>query len=545
LRHAAFQESNPLSRHSASVGPTAVFKVFIFHFSFFNFARPVLLHSSKTKTYLFAALGIAVIAAGVFLRFQNANERILHSDEAVQAYQLWELMDTGRYEYDPVDKHGPLLYYSSLVLNKVAGIDTSELTQTNIRLVSITASAGLLYLILFGRRKRDPVSLIAAALFALSPLPVIYGAYFIQEALFALLGFLALYTFSEYWKNPTCLRAGRFGFWAAALFATKETAIIHVFAIFIATLAIQEKPFAIADWKERASLKPVLAATGVFLLIWIFFFTAALTDFSQLADSLKAFINYADRSQGQGHEKPVGYYFSLFWPQTNEGVRWGEAPFMVIAFIGFGLLVLNRDEQSRHYRLTVFYGVTCFLVYSLIPYKTPWLMLSSYVSFAYAAAFALNRFLTGRNPIWFRLVASGIIGFVCWQQYQSTKLGNYYAADARNPYLYQHTSPQFAKLVQRIEDLEELNPSTNLSIAVGGDDNAWPLPWYLRDNATVGYWTDSSKAPALDLVIGPVGSLPSSLSETHIVEYHGLRVNVILECWIRNELWDAFMKTRE
>ncbi|MGY8696456.1 MAG: glycosyltransferase family 39 protein, partial [Verrucomicrobiia bacterium] len=348
-----------------------------------------MLHSSKTKTYLFAAVGIAVIAAGVFLRFQNANERILHSDEAVQAYQLWELMDTGRYKYDPIDKHGPLLYYSSLVLNKVAGIDASELSQTNVRLASITASAGLLYLILFGRRKRDSVALIAAALFALSPLPVIYGAYFVQEALFTLLGFLALYTFREYWKNPTCMRAGRFGFWAAALFATKETAIIHLFAIFIATLAIQEKPFTFSDWKDRASLKPVAVSIGIFFAVWIFFFTAALSDFSQLTDSFKAFINYADRSQGQGHEKSMGYYFSLFWPQTNEGVRWGEAPFLVIAFIGLGLLALNRDERSLHYRLSVFYGFTCFLVYTLIPYKTPWLMLSSYVSFAYAAAFAL------------------------------------------------------------------------------------------------------------------------------------------------------------
>jgi uncharacterized protein (TIGR03663 family) len=504
-----------------------------------------LLHSSKTKTYLFAAVGIAVIAAGVFLRFQNANKRILHSDEAVQSYQLWELMDTGRYKYDPIDKHGPLLYYSSLVLNKVAGIDASELSQTNVRLASITASAGLLYLILFGRRKRDSVALIAAALFALSPLPVIYGAYFVQEALFTLLGFLALYTFREYWKNPTCMRAGRFGFWAAALFATKETAIIHLFAIFIATLAIQEKPFTFSDWKDRASLKPVAVSIGIFFAVWIFFFTAALSDFSQLTDSFKAFINYADRSQGQGHEKSMGYYFSLFWPQTNEGVRWGEAPFLVIAFIGFGLLALNRDERSLHYRLSVFYGFTCFLVYTLIPYKTPWLMLSSYVSFAYAAAFALHRFTSSRNALWIRLVACGILGFVFWQQYQSTKLANYYSADARNPYLYQHTSPQFSKLIQRIEDLEALTPSTNLSIAVGGDDSAWPLPWYLRENATVGYWTDPSKAPALDLVIGPVGSLPSSLAKTHIVEYHGLRTNVILEFWIRNELWDVFMKTRE
>ncbi|MBT5168597.1 MAG: TIGR03663 family protein [Opitutales bacterium] len=501
--------------------------------------------SPKINSYLFVAVGVAVIAAGMFLRVQNADRRILHSDEAVQAFQLWELMNTGHYEYDPVDKHGPLLYYTSLVLNKITGIDALELSQKNVRLVSIVASAGLLYLIAFGSRKRDPVALMAAALFALSPLPVIYGAYFVQEALFALLGFLALYTFSDYWKNPTCLRAGRFGLWAAALFATKETAVVHIFALFVATVVVQWKPFDLAEWKVRASLKPVSVAIGVFIAIWIFFFTAALSDFGQLTDSFKAFINYADRSQGQGHEKSIAYYSSLFWPRTIEGTRWGEAPFILLAFVGFGLLALNRDKRSRHYRLSVFYGVTCFVVYSLIPYKTPWLMLSSYVSFAYAAAFALSRFLVPRNTIWVRLTASCVVVLICWHQYQSTKLANYYAADARNPYLYQHTSPQFSKLVRRIADLEAVNPAAKLAIAVGGDDNAWPLPWYLRENPTVGYWPDPGQTPALDVVIGPTGALPSSLSETHIVEYHGLRVNIVLECWIRTELWDAFMKTRE
>lgn len=454
-------------------------------------------------------------------------------------------METGRYEYDPVDKHGPLLYYFSLILNKAIGVDASELSPSNIRLASILASVGLLYLILFGRRKADATALLAAALFAFSPLPVVYGAYYVQEALFALFGFLALYTFSEYWRSPTALRAGRFGFWAAALFVTKETAIIHLFAIFVATLAIQKNPFALAVWKERAKLQPVGVALGVFLLIWVFFFTAVFSDFSQLGDSFKAFVNYADRSQGQGHEKPLGYYCSLFWPRTTEGIRWSEAPFLVLALLGFGLLVFNRNERSRHYRLSVFYGVACFFVYSLIPYKTPWLMLSSYVSFAYAAAFALQAPLARGNSWWLRLPACSVIALLCWQQYQSTRLANYYAADARNPYIYQHTSPQFSKLVQRIADLEALEPSTALSVAVGGEDNAWPLPWYLRENARVGYWPDPSQAPALDIVIGPIGAFPPSLAETHIVEYHGLRVNVILECWIRNELWDAFMKTRE
>lgn len=485
-----------------------------------------------------------VIAAGLHLRIQNSHARILHSDEAVQAYQLWELMETGNYTYDPEDKHGPLLYYFSAVLNKGLGIDGSELTRTKLRLVPIAASGLLLYFMLLGRRKVDGNALLAGSLFALSPLPVIYGSYYIQEALFTLIGFLLLYTVNEYWKSPSVFSAARCGLWAGALFATKETAIIHIAAIGFATLAIQAKPLSTADWPQRFRSIPIVAGISVFVFVWVFFYSAVFTDFSQIADSFRAFINYAERSQGAGHEKPFFYYISLFWPHTAEGIRWGEFPFLVLAAIGFVLLVLNRKEQTSPLRLVVYYGFTCFVLYSVIPYKTPWLLLTSYVSFACTAGHALYRPFTIRSYPWIKVLALGVVWYTLNGQYQSTKLANRYAADSRNPYIYQHTSPQFQKLIDRIEDLEALNPNVNLSITVIGEDNAWPLPWYLRNNDTVGYWNDPAEAPLLDVVIAPVGSLSETLSETHVVEYHGLRENVLLECWIRNGLWEAFMETR-
>ena len=506
-----------------------------------------MLKSSTVHNGLYLVAGLAILAAAAYLRIQNSEARILHSDEAVQAYQLWELMETGNYEYDPVDKHGPTLYYASFLLNKVLGMDSGELSHTQLRLGPLLASLGLiLFALVKGWRDGRPAALIATTLFAMSPLPVIYGAYFVQEALFALLGFVALYSFQKYWRSPSISNAALFGVWTAALFATKETAIIHLFATALAVWLAQESPLDKRAWIASARLGPVASALGAFALVWIFFFSSAFSDFSQLGDSLKAFVNYADRSQGQGHEKPMGYYLSLFWPHKTEGVSWNEALFLILAALGGVIALVRRsDEHNRGARLAALYGLICFVVYSLIPYKTPWLLLSSYLSFAYAVAIAFAKPLSKSSPMWARVAGALLLCVLFWQQYQTTKRANYYSADARNSYIYQHTSSQFAKLVQRIEDLEALDQESSLSIAVAGDDNAWPLPWYLRESETVGYWPDPSSAPALDLVIGPAGSLPQSLSETHIPEYHGLRQNVLLECWIRNEIWDAFMKSRE
>ena len=498
----------------------------------------------KRGLYLIASLAILVI--GLQLRIQNSQARILHSDEAVQAYQLWELMETGEYRYDPLDKHGPTLYYASNALNRILGIESEDLSHFKLRLGPLIASGLLIAFVLaIGWRRDSAIYLIAAALFALSPLPVVYGAYFIQEALFALLGFLSFYLFHSYWKEPSLLKAAGFGALAAAFFATKEMAVIHLFAIAVATWLSQDRIFDARAWKAATQPKALGISLGVFACVWIVFFSSLFSDFSQLPDSLKAFINYADRSQGQGHEKPFGYYFSIFWPHSTEGVRWSEAPFLLIGFAGLALAAWDRDPARSSLRGAVFYGYIAFAIYCLIPYKTPWLLLSSCLSFAIATGFALRKPLSSNAPFPIRIVAILAIAMLAWQQFQGARKANYYAADSRNPYIYQHTSSQFSKLSQRIEDIEALDPNADLSIAVAGDDNAWPLPWYLRENETVGYWSNPVAAPALDIVVGPVGTLPQNLAATHIVEYHGLRQNVVLECWIRQELWDAFMATRE
>ncbi len=453
-------------------------------------------------------------------------------------------METGHYEYDPVDKHGPILYYFSLVLNKALDIEGSELTHTKLRLLPILASAGLLTLILVGERRISGVSLIAAALFSLSPFPVIYGAYYVQEILFALIGFFLLYSTNEYWKSSSPMNAARCGLWIGLFFATKETAIIHLAAIGVAVIATQKNPFEFKAWSARLRLKSVAYGLASMAFIWVFFYSSAFTDFCGVIDSIQTFAIYAERSQGGGHEKPIYYYLSIFWPHVAEGIRWGEAPFLVLAAIGFFLLTANTEENVRRLRVGVFYGFGCFLLYSIIPYKTPWLMLTSYVSFCLAAGFTLSTLFARWPGIWARIAVVAVVLFVIRDQYQSTQLVMRYAADSRNPYIYQHTSPQFKKLVDRINDIEALDPSTELTVAIGGEDNAWPLPWYLRSNDTVGYWQNPQETPSLDIVIGPIGTLPQSLSDTHIAEYHGLRENVLLECWIRKGLWDAFMETR-
>jgi predicted membrane-bound mannosyltransferase len=85
-------------------------------------------------------------------------------------------------------------------------------------------------------------------------------------------------------------------------------------------------------------------------------------------------------------------------------------------------------------------------------------------------------------------------------------------------------------------------------------EDAWPLPWYLRRYPQVGYWLHPSQLPALPesppfLVATPEfeDGIRSILGENYISEYYGLRPDqgVFLTLYVRKDLWDRFMATRQ
>lgn len=60
-----------------------------------------------------ALLGALVCAAA--LRLPDLAARPMHFDEANQAYRAGILLDTGVYRYDPLEHHGPVLYYAGVL----------------------------------------------------------------------------------------------------------------------------------------------------------------------------------------------------------------------------------------------------------------------------------------------------------------------------------------------------------------------------------------------------------------------------------------------
>ena len=76
-----------------------------------------------------AIYGVLILAAAggaLAFRLPRLADRPMHTDEAVQAAKFGELLDEGQYRYDPVEYHGPTLYYLTLPAGWWAGGAPSE-----------------------------------------------------------------------------------------------------------------------------------------------------------------------------------------------------------------------------------------------------------------------------------------------------------------------------------------------------------------------------------------------------------------------------------
>src|SRR5687768_7081168 len=92
-----------------------------------------------------AAVLLAFVAA-LALRLPQLSARPLHNDEAVNATKVNELLQTGRYKYDPHEYHGPTLHYASVPFLWVGG--KNEITDGTLRWVTVFFGAALVFLLL-------------------------------------------------------------------------------------------------------------------------------------------------------------------------------------------------------------------------------------------------------------------------------------------------------------------------------------------------------------------------------------------------------------
>ena len=465
--------------------------------------------------FIVIILLIAVVAA-VF-RLQDLAERPMHGDEAVNAFKLGETLEGRGYEYDPHEYHGPSLNYLALLPAWLGGTrNYVELQESMLRIVPVVFGTLLVLLVLpIGDVLGRVASVFAAMFTAVSPAMVFYSRYFIHEMLLVCFTAGAIVCGYRYLKRPGILWASLVGVCLGMMHATKETFVIALGAMGSALCVMLCARWRVGQWVN--DIKRVRPAHCVVMLlaaaaVSVTFFSSFFSNAEGVRDSVLAYTNYFDRAgHTSPHVHPWHYYLGLLsFYQFDNGPVFSEWIVLLLALVGLGFTIRGSfdGDNALLLRFVALYTVLMTVIYSLIPYKTPWCLLSFYHGIILLAGVGVACLFQLKSEF-FRCVLGAVLlvgtSHLVWQ---SNVANNLYNADSRNPYVYAHTGSDIFQIVNRVKEMAQAHEDgqdTPIQIFCPHDDY-WPLPWYLR-GYRVQYGSevaDESKSAPIVLIQPPL-----------------------------------------
>lgn len=481
-------------------------------------------------------LPLALIAClGFWLRTHDLARRPMHADEANQAVKLGELLETGRYAFDPRDHHGPTLYYAAVPVAWIRGQRTlAALDETTVRLVPAffgTASIVLLYLFAShpGPGAPKPLAQAAAAFLALSPPSVYYSRYFVQETLLVTFTLAALVCAQRWWRTGHLRWAALAGVSAGLMQSTKASAPLFLAAASLAFLVARPPSI------PHALARPLFACAAGALVTTLLFYSSFFTNLAGVRDALSAyahaFTRFGAEAAPTGHEKSFDYYVRLFgWFRTG-GLVWHQVAFSALALAGLVLAFVRRRRTPLLFFAATF-TLLITVVFSAFAYKTPWHAVHFVPGLALLASStlaAIANLRTGRPvAIAFALLTLGTL-------YQQTaRVAFLRPADQRNPYAYVHSSPDVLKYRAVADAAVARFPDQPVLVI---SDEYWPLPWYLRGIPRIGYFTTPPSDCDGALVIASTDqadAVRARLKRPYRETFLGLRPGVLLVLFIQD-----------
>lgn len=485
-----------------------------------------------------------VLAAG--LRFYELGDRPMHADEATGAKILSVRIETGDYKFDPKHFHGPLLSLTTQPFTHLSN-ETSwrALEERTLRIQP--ALAGLLLVLtplLFVRWTGMPAALAGGLLIAISPLMVYYSRMYIHETTLCLIAACMLASLLRWIEKPTHWRAVLTGICAGLLAATKETVVISLFAWLAAWVLSTYFTKQGRPEKDIWISLPIGLLCGIIVAIFLY-----TNGFKNPQGALDAVLTYFIYETTPGHDKPFYYYICLLLcPKLSGGVIWWEGMAAIPGLIALSYTAGRYAGRINHHKrfAILFLSVSALLhllIYSLIPYKTPWLMMVPWMHVLLLAPFGFlrdtHRHMAKTASMIIICLIAGFLGFS-----QAKSAITRYSNDTRNPYAYVPTTKSVTSLQTWLSKLIQPGERTG-SISVIGH-GYWPLPWYLREFDKVGYWADIEEhhvdAPVIIVMPALFQKADGVFGTSHTSVPRSLRENHPMMVFIRNDIWENWMK---
>lgn len=510
---------------------------------------------------------ILVIVLASLIRFWCLDLRPFHSDEGVNAHFLLDLYNKNYYHYDPSNYHGPFLYYIGLIPFYILGI-----TDFSFRLMPALFGIMVVALLFPLRRRMGIVGVTTSGLLlAISPATSFFSRDTIHEIymiFFSLAVVVSFFLYSETKKT----RYIYLGVASLAFTVTVKETYIITFSIYAISLAVAyascwfkdkssiliypqpithgQQPGAIIKggvtrnlfsvffsgcWEKRYA---IIISIALFISINILFYSSFFTYYAGIKDiltALKIWTQTGTHGAG-GHAKPFIYYLKL--------MSRFELPMLVLGVCGFYYSFRGRD---RFVSFTASWTVLIYVVYSLIPYKTPWLVLNILLPLSIMAGIftsgLFERLKKGWRYACFYPIYACIFGFF---SYQSIMLNFINYDDERYELVYVQTKRDIYNLLDMIKRLADIC-GKDMQINVLAH-SYWPLPWYLRGYRDARFWGHNISNPNAPIVLvdkeGEEG-FKNGLNGAYEIKRFVLRPGVWIAAYIQQGLYDAVYGKKE
>ncbi len=434
--------------------------------------------SKKTDWYL-----ILILLIGGFVRFYLLDIKPPHHDEGVNGWFAEQIASTGFYHYDPSNYHGPLHFYILYIFKILFGRNLYALRAPSI----IFSLLSIYWVTLFSRFFSRKLCLIAALAIAISPGCVFYSRYAIHETGFVFFNILTL------WGLIGLFYEGRLRYLISTCFGitlmilTKETYVIHLACLLVTFLfvLIAKNRLGLSLAKQSWNIKDLVIILFLCCTLIVYFYSDAFSDFKALSNLYLTFTPWVKAgTESGGHAKSCFYWLKLF-------VKY-ESIALAGLILSFGYIF----KSQKLIKAISIYGVLIFLIYSIIPYKTPWCI----ISILWPFYFVFGNFFTDclqsrwRNEI---VLISALIFICSLVSCRQLNFINY--ANKNEPYVYVQTFPDINNVSQPILQLVKENPAYYNLKGVVLHSSEWPLPWILGDFKRIFYYKSLLDAPTYNV----------------------------------------------
>lgn len=484
--------------------------------------------------------GILLLAA--LLRLWGLDLKPPHFDEGINGWFVDQMKISGFYRYDPENYHGPLYFYILFVFLSLLGRNLWAL-----RLPAVIASIASVWVMLrFDRFLGRGGTRLAALALAVSPAAVFYGRYAIHESwlvlslLITTLGILGLW--KEGGRRDLVVTVAGI----TMMLLLKETAVIHLGCIVIAggclllwQQVVPSRPaafFSSRKWSDRDLFRCLFLA----LIVLIFFYSGNFLNFSGIPDFFRAYLKWFQTGTGAGgHEKTdyqLGNFAFLNWYWVSLMVRY-EWPSLL------GLLFALRLAwpAPAMVRWLGIYAVGVLMAYSIVPYKTPWCIISILWPFALLFGAAVEELQA--LPRMRIAVAAIAAALLLWSLILTLSLNFRHCTDPKEPYVYVQTMPEISVITAPLLGMAVRDPRNH---ALSGEillESYYPLPWILGDFTRVGYFGKDHHSEKLtgDFITAPTGNekeVESKITAPYLRQRYHLRDSMD-ECtvWFRESVF--------